>query len=76
MCFVFVGLKYKDLGFFDYGCNLGVLYDVEVWIDMFLEFGGDFLVQIDNFMIKCVSGLVMYWNIDFFGVIDGLNLIL
>lgn len=31
----FAGLKYKDLGSFDYGRNLGALYDVEAWTDMF-----------------------------------------
>ena len=36
----FAGLKYKDLGSFDYGRNLGALYDVEAWTDMFPEFGG------------------------------------
>ncbi len=37
----FTRLKYKDLGSFDYGRNLGALYDVEAWTDMFPEFGGD-----------------------------------
>ncbi|MDO1871310.1 porin, partial [Escherichia coli] len=46
----FAGLKYKDLGSFDYGRNLGALYDVEAWTDMFPEFGGDSSAQNDNFM--------------------------
>ncbi|WP_241365764.1 porin, partial [Pseudomonas aeruginosa] len=46
----FAGLKYKDLGSFDYGRNLGALYDVEAWTDMFPEFGGDSSAQTDNFM--------------------------
>ncbi|EHC96025.1 Outer membrane pore protein E precursor [Salmonella enterica subsp. enterica serovar Uganda str. R8-3404] len=39
----FAGLKLKDIGSFDYGRNLGALYDVEAWTDMFPEFGGDSL---------------------------------
>ena len=70
------GLKYKDLGSFDYGRNLGALYDVEAWTDMFPEFGGDSSAQTDNFMTKRASGLATYRNTDFFGVIDGLNLTL
>ncbi|XNM55693.1 porin [Escherichia coli] len=45
-------MKYKDLGSFDYGRNLGALYDVEAWTDMFPEFGGDSSAQTDNFMTK------------------------
>lgn len=44
----FAGLKYKDLGSFDYGRNLGALYDVEAWTDMFPEFGGDSSAQTDQ----------------------------
>ncbi len=69
-------MKYKDLGSFDYGRNLGALYDVEAWTDMFPEFGGDSSAQTDNFMTKRASGLATYRNTDFFGVIDGLNLTL
>ncbi|HDQ3684370.1 TPA: porin [Escherichia coli] len=59
-----------------YGRNLGALYDVEAWTDMFPEFGGDSSAQTDNFMTKRASGLATYRNTDFFGVIDGLNLTL
>ena len=69
----FAGLKYKDLGSFDYGRNLGALYDVEAWTDMFPEFGGDSSAQTDNFMTKRASGLATYRNTDFFGLVDGLN---
>ncbi|WP_161525668.1 phosphoporin PhoE [Escherichia albertii] len=72
----FAGLKYKDLGSFDYGRNLGALYDVEAWTDMFPEFGGDSSAQTDNFMTKRASGLATYRNTDFFGIVDGLNLTL
>src|SRR5690606_26597687 len=70
------GLKLHDFGSLDYGRNLGALYDVAAWTDMFPEFGGDGLAQTDNFMSKRASGLATYRNTDFFGVIDGLNLTL
>lgn len=72
----FAGLKLNDFGSLDYGRNLGALYDVAAWTDMFPEFGGDGLAQTDNFMTKRASGLATYRNTDFFGVIDGLNLTL
>ncbi len=59
----FAGLKYKDLGSFDYGRNLGALYDVEAWTDMFPEFGGDSSAQTDNFMTKRASGLATYRSV-------------
>ena len=67
----FAGVKLKDFGSFDYGRNLGALYDVEAWTDMFPEFGGDSSAQTDNFMTKRASGLATYRNTDFFGVVDG-----
>ena len=69
----FAGLKLKNYGSFDYGRNLGALYDVEAWTDMFPEFGGDSSAQTDNFMTKRASGLATYRNTDFFGLVDGLN---
>ena len=72
----FAGLKLKNYGSFDYGRNLGALYDVEAWTDMFPEFGGDSSAQTDNFMTKRASGLATYRNTDFFGVVDGLDLTL
>ncbi len=72
----FAGLKLKNFGSFDYGRNLGPLYDVEAWTDMFPEFGGDSSAQTDNFMTKRASGLATYRNTDFFGVVDGLDLTL
>lgn len=72
----FAGLKLKNVGSFDYGRNLGALYDVEAWTDMFPEFGGDSSAQTDNFMTKRASGLATYRNTDFFGVVDGLDLTL
>ncbi|HBX12964.1 MAG TPA: phosphoporin PhoE, partial [Leclercia adecarboxylata] len=72
----FAGIKLKDFGSFDYGRNLGALYDVEAWTDMFPEFGGDSSGQTDNFMTKRASGLATYRNTDFFGAINGLDLTL
>ncbi|WP_142501819.1 phosphoporin PhoE [Klebsiella sp. 2680] len=72
----FAGLRFKNVGSFDYGRNLGALYDVEAWTDMFPEFGGDSSGQTDNFMTKRSSGLATYRNTDFFGLVDGLNLTL
>lgn len=72
----FAGLKLKDFGSFDYGRNLGALYDVEAWTDMFPEFGGDSTGKTDNFMTKRSSGLATYRNTDFFGAVDGLDLTL
>ena len=72
----FAGLKFADYGSFDYGRNLGALYDVEAWTDMFPEFGGDSSAQTDNFMTKRASGLATYRNTDFFGLVDGLDLTL
>lgn len=70
----FAGLKFSKFGSIDYGRNLGALYDVEAWTDMFPEFGGDSSGQTDNFMTKRSSGLATYRNTDFFGAIDGLDL--
>jgi outer membrane pore protein E len=72
----FAGLKLKQFGSFDYGRNLGALYDVEAWTDMFPEFGGEATAKTDNFMTKRSSGLATYRNTDFFGVVDGLDLTL
>ena len=72
----FAGLKLKDFGSLDYGRNLGALYDVAAYTDMFPEFGGDGLAQTDNFMTKRASGLATYRNTDFFGLVDGLNMTL
>lgn len=72
----FAGLKLKQFGSLDYGRNLGALYDVEAWTDMFPEFGGDSSAKTDNFMTKRTSGVATYRNTDFFGVVDGLDLTL
>ena len=69
----FAGLKLKDFGSFDYGRNLGILYDAQAATDMFPEFGGDSLGKTDNFMAKRTTGVATYRNTDFFGAVDGLD---
>ncbi|EBA3003662.1 porin OmpC [Salmonella enterica] len=69
----FAGLKFGDYGSFDYGRNYGVLYDVEGWIDMLPEFGGDSYTYADNYMTGRANGVATYRNTDFFGLVDGLS---
>jgi Outer membrane protein (porin) len=69
----YAGLKYAELGSFDYGRNYGVVYDVEAWTDMLPVFGGDSYTWTDNFMNGRANGLATYRNSGFFGLVDGLN---
>ncbi len=68
----FAGLKFRDVGSFDYGRNYGVVYDVTSWTDVLPEFGGDTYGS-DNFMQQRGNGFATYRNTDFFGLVDGLN---
>ncbi|ENQ8571463.1 porin OmpC [Escherichia coli] len=68
----FAGLKFLDVGSFDYGRNYGVVYDVTSWTDVLPEFGGD-TYDSDNFMQQRGNGFATYRNTDFFGLVDGLN---
>ena len=68
----FAGLKFADVGSFDYGRNYGVVYDVTSWTDVLPEFGGDTYGS-DNFMQQRGNGFATYRNQDFFGLVDGLN---
>ena len=68
----FAGLKYKDLGSFDYGRNYGVVYDALGYTDMLPEFGGDTAYS-DDFFVGRVGGVATYRNSNFFGLVDGLN---
>ena len=68
----FAGLKFQDVGSFDYGRNYGVVYDVTSWTDVLSEFGGDTYGS-DNFMQQRGNGFATYRNTDFFGLVDGLN---
>ncbi|EPY7042712.1 MULTISPECIES: porin OmpC [Klebsiella] len=72
----FAGLNFGDAGSFDYGRNIGVVYDITSWTDVLPEFGGDGsngTYDSDNFMQSRANGLATYRNSDFFGLIDGLN---
>ena len=71
----FAGLKFQDVGSFDYGRNYGVVYDVTSWTDVLPEFGGDTYGS-DNFMQQRGNGYATYRNTDFFGLVDGLDLTL
>ena len=68
----FAGLKFQDVGSFDYGRNYGVVYDVTSWTDVLPEFGGDTYGS-DNFLQSRANGVATYRNSDFFGLVDGLN---
>ena len=68
----FAGLKFQDVGSFDYGRNYGVVYDVTSWTDVLPEFGGDTYGS-DNFMQQRGNGFATYRNTDFFGLVDGLS---
>lgn len=69
----FAGLKYNELGSFDYGRNYGVAYDAAAYTDMLVEWGGDSWASADNFMNGRTNGVATYRNSDFFGLVDGLN---
>ncbi|NDO82141.1 porin [Citrobacter sp. NCU1] len=69
----FAGLKFGDYGSFDYGRNYGVMYDVEGWVDMLPEFGGDSYTKSDNFMTGRANGVATYRNNNMFGMVDGLS---
>lgn len=72
----FAGLNFGDAGSFDYGRNIGVVYDITSWTDVLPEFGSDGsngTYDSDNFMQSRANGLATYRNSDFFGLIDGLN---
>ncbi len=69
----FAGLKYNELGSFDYGRNYGVAYDAAAYTDMLVEWGGDSWASADNFMNGRTNGVATYRNYDFFGLVDGLD---
>ena len=67
----FAGLKYADLGSFDYGRNYGIVYDALGYTDMLPEFGGDTYTQTDVYMLGRTNGVATYRNKGFFGQVDG-----
>ncbi len=50
-----------------------MLYDVEAWTDVFPEFGGDGTARSDNFITQRTTGVAIYRNTNFFGLVDGLR---
>ncbi len=68
----FAGLKFQDVGSFDYGRNYGVVYDVTSCTDVLPEFGGDTATAITS-CSSVVGGVATYRNSNFFGLVDGLN---
>lgn len=60
----FAGLKYADVGSFDYGRNYGVVYDALGYTDMLPEFGGDTAYS-DDFFVGRVGGVATYRNSNF-----------
>ncbi|MCL2895503.1 porin [Brenneria sp. MC1SB4.1] len=69
--YAYAGLKFGDYGSFDYGRNLGIVYDPLGWTDVLPEFGGD-SVYTDGVTGR-TAGVATYRNSDFFGLVDGLN---
>ena len=56
----FAGLNFGDAGSFDYGRNIGVVYDITSWTDVLPEFGSDGsngTYDSDNFMQSRANGL-------------------
>jgi len=69
----FAGLKFANLGTFDYGRNYGLLYDVESFTDINPEFGGDSWSRSDNFMTGRSNNLATFRTNHFFGSVQGLK---
>ncbi|MBI9287787.1 porin [Escherichia coli] len=63
----FAGLKYADVGSFDYGRNYGVVYDALGYTDMLPEFGGDTAYS-DDFFVGRVGGSISY-EYEGFGIV-------
>lgn len=68
----FAGLKFGDMGSFDYGRNNGVMYDVAAWTDLQPEFDGS-TYGADQFLYQRTNGVATYRNENFFGLVDGLH---
>lgn len=71
----FAGIKVGDYGSFDYGRNIGVLYDALSLTDMQPEFDA-LTYNTDQFMFRRGNNLATYRNSNFFGLVDGLNVTL
>ncbi|MBS0909543.1 porin [Tatumella sp. JGM118] len=70
--YAYVGLSAREYGYFDYGRNDSIFYDVVRWTDIFPVWGaGSF--AIDNFLSRRGSGAFSYHNRDFFSLVKGLE---
>ncbi|AKC32007.1 porin [Candidatus Pantoea carbekii] len=67
-----IGMKFNDIGSFDYGRNYGVMYDISTWTNVLPAFGGD-TYDVDNFMFQRGNGMLTYRSNNFFGLAKGLN---
>lgn len=68
----FAGIKIGRYGSFDYGRNVGVLYDALSQTDMQPEFDAQ-TYNTDQFMFRRGNSLATYRNTDFFGLVTGLD---
>lgn len=68
----FAGIKVGNYGSFDYGRNVGVLYDALSQTDMQPEFDAQ-TYNTDQFMFRRGNSLATYRNTDFFGLMNGLD---
>lgn len=70
--YAYVGLSAREYGYFDYGRNDSIFYDVVRWTDIFPVWGaGSF--AIDNFLSRRGSGTFSYHNRDIFSLVKGLE---
>ena len=68
----YAGLKFGDVGSFDYGRNYGLIYDALAYTDMLPKFGGD-SAYTDAFLAGRSTGVATWRNSNFFGLVDGLS---
>lgn len=68
----FSGVKVGGFGSFDYGRNIGILYDALNLTDMQPEFDAQ-TYNTDQFMFRRGNSLATYRNSDFFGLVEDLN---
>ncbi|WP_034914394.1 MULTISPECIES: porin [Erwinia] len=69
----YAGLKFGDFGSFDYGRNIGLIYDVLAYTDMLPKFGGDSAGS-DLFLTSRATGVATWRTSNFFGLVDGLSI--
>lgn len=69
----FAGLKFGNIGTFDYGRNYGVIYDVLSTTDTMPEFSGP-NANADTFLRQRSTGVATFRTNDTFGIYDKLKL--